>query len=123
MVYGDFKDLAKRIASDKVLRYKAFNIVKTQNMMDIKEVLLLWFINFLIKITAGGTTKNKIKQNDQLGEELHKKLFKKLKWGKVYSPLKDSIRGADLADMQLISKFNEGIWCLLSAIDIISKYA
>ena len=79
MVYGDFKDLAKRIASDKVLRYKAFNIVKTQNMMDIKEVLLLWFINFLIKITAGGTTKNKIKQNDQLGEELHKKLFKKLK--------------------------------------------
>ena len=47
--YGDFKDLAKRIASDKVLGYKAFNVVKTQNMMDIKEVLLLWFINVLIK--------------------------------------------------------------------------
>ena len=26
LVYGDFKDLAKRTASDKVLRYKAFNI-------------------------------------------------------------------------------------------------
>ena len=61
------------------------------------------------KKTAGGTTKNKIKQNDQLGEELHKKLFKKLKKGKVYSPLKDNIQGADLADIQLISKFNEGI--------------
>ena len=28
MAYGDFKDLAKRIASDKVLRNKAFNIAK-----------------------------------------------------------------------------------------------
>ena len=28
MVYGDFKDLARGIAADKVLRYKAFNIAK-----------------------------------------------------------------------------------------------
>ena len=28
MAYGDFKDLAKRIALDKVLRNKAFNIAK-----------------------------------------------------------------------------------------------
>ena len=28
MAYGDFKDLAKRIASNKVLRDKAFNIAK-----------------------------------------------------------------------------------------------
>ena len=28
MAYGDFKDLARRTASDKVLRDKAFNIVK-----------------------------------------------------------------------------------------------
>ena len=28
MAYGDFKDLARRIASDKVLRDKAFNIAK-----------------------------------------------------------------------------------------------
>ena len=27
IAYGDFKDLAKRSASDKILRYKAFNIV------------------------------------------------------------------------------------------------
>ena len=38
MAYGDFKDLAKRTATDKVLRDKAFNIAKIQNMMDIKEV-------------------------------------------------------------------------------------
>ena len=28
MAYGDFRDLAKRVASDKVLRNKAFNIAK-----------------------------------------------------------------------------------------------
>ena len=28
MVYGDFKDLTKRIAADKFLRNKAFNIAK-----------------------------------------------------------------------------------------------
>ena len=38
MAYGDFQDLAKRTATDKVLRDKAFNIAKIQNMMDIKEV-------------------------------------------------------------------------------------
>ena len=31
--------------------------------------------------------------------------------------------GADLADMQLISKFNEGFRFLLCVIDIFSKYA
>ena len=28
MAYGDFKDLAKRTASDKVIRNKVFNIAK-----------------------------------------------------------------------------------------------
>ena len=41
----------------------------------------------------------------------------------VYSRFKDNIWGADLADMQLISKFNKGFRFLLRAIDIISKYA
>ena len=49
MAYGDFKDLKRRTASDKVLRNKAFNIAKNPNMMDVKEELLLWLIRFLIK--------------------------------------------------------------------------
>ena len=32
MAYGDFKDLAKRTASDKVLRDKAFNIGKNSQI-------------------------------------------------------------------------------------------
>ena len=52
MAYGDFKDLTKRTASDKILHNKAFNIAKKKKkkMMDIKKVLLQWLINFLIKI-------------------------------------------------------------------------
>ena len=47
MAYGDFKDLRKRTASDKVLRDKAFDIAK--NLMDIKGGMFLRFTNFLIK--------------------------------------------------------------------------
>ena len=35
----------------------------------------------------------------------------------------DNIWGADLADMQLISKFNIGFRFLLCAVDIYRKYA
>ena len=41
----------------------------------------------------------------------------------VYSGFNDNIWGADLADMQLISKFNKGFRFLLCVIDIFSKYA
>ena len=48
-----------------------------------------------------------------------KKFWKK----RVYSSFKDNIWGADLAVMQLISKFNEGTRFLFCVIDIFSKYA
>ena len=41
----------------------------------------------------------------------------------MYSSFKDNIWGVDLADMQLISKYNRGIGYLLCAIDLFSKYA
>ena len=41
----------------------------------------------------------------------------------VYSRFKDNIWCADLADMQLISKFNKGFRFLLCVIDFFSKYA
>ena len=42
---------------------------------------------------------------------------------KVYSAFKDTIWAADLADMQLISKFYKGFRFLLCVIDIYSKYS
>ena len=46
MAYGDFKDLNRRTFADKVLRDKAFNILKIQNMMDINVDFLQWSIIF-----------------------------------------------------------------------------
>ena len=60
--------------------------------------------------------------NQQLANELHKPIFKKIK-KRVYFSFKDNIWGVDLADMQLISKYNRGIRYLLCAIDLFSKYA
>ena len=61
--------------------------------------------------------------NEQLAEELHKPIIKNFKRRTVYSGFKDNTWGADLADMQLISKFNKGFRFLLCVIDIFSKYA
>ena len=63
-----------------------------------------------------------IPQNEQLADELHKPIIRKFKKRKVYSAFKDNIWGADLADMQLLSKYNKGITFLLCVIDIFSKY-
>ena len=49
MAYGDFKDLARRTAADKMLSVKHLILLKIQNIMDINAELLQWFINFLIK--------------------------------------------------------------------------
>ena len=47
---------------------------------------------------------------------------KKQKKKQYFHNLKTTFGGADLADMQLISKFNKGIRFLLCAIDIYSKH-
>ena len=72
--------------------------------------------------TEGSGVKS-MPQNEQLAEELHKLIIKNFKKRKVYSAFKDNIWGADLADMQLISKFNKEFRFLLCVIDIFNKYA
>ena len=48
--YVIFKYLLRRTAFYKVLRKKDLILLKIQIMMDTKEVLLHWFVKFLIKI-------------------------------------------------------------------------
>ena len=60
------------------------------------------------KSTPGGTFKNEIISNKELAEELHKLIIIKFEKRKVHSPFIDNIWGANLADMQLTSKFNKG---------------
>ena len=61
--------------------------------------------------------------NKELAEELHKSFIRKFDKRKLHSPFIDNIWGADLADIQLIGKFNKWFRFLLCVSDIYSKYA
>ena len=74
-------------------------------------------------LASKSAANNKIKQNQQLAEEVHKPIIRTFWKRRIYSSYKDNIWGADLADMQLISKFNKGIRFLFCVIDIFGKYA
>ena len=78
---------------------------------------------FFDKKSLGRGVNIEAKPNEQLAEQLHKPIIRKFKKRTVYSRSKDNIWGADLADMQLISKFNKRFRFLLCVIDIFSKYA
>ena len=109
-----------------VLRDKAFNIAKNRKYDGYQRGLASTVYKFFDKNTkdSGATLANKsIPLNEQLDEELHKPIIRKFKKREVYSAFKDNIWAADLADMQLISKFNKGFRFLLCVIDIYSKYA
>ena len=84
--------------------------------------MLVWFTNFWLKSSWSGVN---IQANPslQLAQELHKPIIGKFTKRTVYSGSKDNIWGADLSDMQLISKFNKGFRFSLCVIDIFSKYA
>ena len=66
MAYWDFKGLNRRTVSDKLLRDKAFNVVKNPKY-DKYQVGLASMVNqFFNKKTSGGAVKNEIMQNEEL---------------------------------------------------------
>ena len=108
MAYGDFKDIKRRTASDKILRDKAFNIAKNPKYDRYQRGLAFMVYKFFDKksaslkyISASGSgivnnnnnnnNNNKIKQNLLLSEELHKPIIRKCKKRKVYSGFRDNI--------------------------------
>ena len=85
MAYGDFKDLPRRTASDKVLFNKAFNIGKNPKYDGYQRRLASMVYKFFDKRSAlftdkpacGSGVKSKIMSNQQLTEELHKPVIRK----------------------------------------------
>ena len=108
VAYGYFKDLARRTASDKTLRDKAFNIAKNTKYDGYKRGLGSMVDKFFDKMFAGSgvnTHANKSAfNNEKLAKELYNPIIRKLTKRTIYLGFKDNIWGADLADMQLISK-------------------
>ena len=119
MASGDFKVLKRRTQSDKVLKDNAFKIASNPKYDGYQRGLASMVYKFFDKKSKGSG----IRENHQLANELHKPIIRKVRKRKVYSSFKDNIWGVDLADMQLISKYNKGIRYLLCAIDLFSKYA
>ena len=76
MAYGDFKDLKRRKASDKVLRDKAFNIAKCPKYVGYQIGLASIVYKFFDKKSAGGGVNIPLKFNEQLAKELHKPIIR-----------------------------------------------
>ena len=106
--YGDFRDLNRRTAADKVLRDKAFNIAKNPKYDGYQRGLASMVHNVFDKKLQVVLLKLIFLQNKKLAKELKKSIIRKFEIRKVNSPFIRNIWGADLADIQLISKFNKG---------------
>ena len=76
MAYGDFKDLARRTASDKVLRDKELNIAKNPIYDGYQRVISSIVYKFFDKMLKGGGINIPLEFNEQLAEELHKPIIK-----------------------------------------------
>ena len=123
--YSDTKDLTKRIVAEKILKNRAFGYQRGLASMVYKffDKRSASLADKSTKGSGATTLTNKsLSQNQQLAEELHKPIITKFKKRKVHSTFKDNIWSADLADMQLLSKYNKGIRFLLCVIDIFGKY-
>ena len=123
MAYGDFKDLNRKKAADKVSRDKAFNIAKNPKYDEYQRGFASMVYKFFDKRISGSGIKNKNISKKQLSEELQKPVIRKFNKRKVHSPSIDNIWGVDLADMQFISKLNKRFKFLSCVIDIYIKYA
>ena len=87
MTYGDFKDLPRRTAADKVLRHKAFDIAKNSRYGDdgyqrgLGSMVYKSFdkktTSLAYKSAACGAIKNKIMQNKEWTEKLYKPVIRK----------------------------------------------
>ena len=125
MAYGEWKDLARRTQSSKVLKHKAFKILSNPKYDGYERGLASMVYKFFDKKSAGSgvaTLANESMPNYQLANEVHRQIIRKFKRRKVYSSFKDNIWGLDSADMQSLSKWNKRIKCLLFAVDLFSKY-
>ena len=122
MAYGDFKDLTRRELLIEYYVIKHLKIAKIRKYDGYQRGLTLMVYKYFDKKSVGGSIKNEITSNKELAGEVHKPVIRKVIKRKVHLSLIDNIWGADLADTQLISKFNKGLRFLWYVFDIYNKY-
>ena len=75
MAYNKYKDLNRRTQSDKVLKDKAFKITSDLKYNGYERGLASMVYKFFNKKTKG----SRLKENEQLANELYKPIIKKFK--------------------------------------------
>ena len=84
MAYGNFKDLKRRAASDKVLRDKALNIAKNPKYDGYQRGLAYMVYRFFDKkpasfpdksVSGSGVANNEIKRNLELAKDYANQLL------------------------------------------------
>ena len=97
MAYGGLKDLARRTASEKVLRDKAFNIAKNSKYDGYQKVLAPMVYKSFDKKSAGSGVNNEhplyLATPQKLAEELDKPIIRNFIKRTVYSGFRDNIWG------------------------------
>ena len=104
------------------MRDKAFNIAKNLEYDGYEHRLASVVYKFFDEETSGSGLKNENISKKELVKVLHKSIIRYFQKWKVHSSYIDNIWGADLVDLQLVSRFNKGI-CVLSCYWYLSKYA
>ena len=87
MAYGDFKDLKRRTASNKILRNKVFNFAKNPKYDGYQRGLAFMVyklfdkksVSLTDKSVSGSGVKVPSEFNKQLAKELHKSIIRKFK--------------------------------------------
>ena len=127
LTYAGFKNLPRKTTSDKAIRSESFNFAKCPKSDGYQYRLPSIVYMFFNKKASGGAVtradksaiKSKIITNQQLTKYLHKPIIRKSEKCRVCSSFKDNISVADLADAQLISKYNKEI-CFLYVLPCLS---
>ena len=101
-----------------MLRDKAFEIASNRNYDGYERRLASMVFKFFDKKSAWGSDIKSMPNQLQLADELHKPIIRTFERSKVYFLFKDNICGANLDDIQLISKYNKKTMFLLCVIDL-----
>ena len=77
MAYGNYKGLARRTVSDKILRDRTFNIATNPKYDGYQRGLASVVYKFFDKYSSGSGIKNENMSDQQLADVLHKPSIRK----------------------------------------------
>ena len=113
--------LTRRTVFDKTWSDKAFNVAKNSKYDGYQTGLVSVVYKLFDKKTYDSAIGNEYISIQESTEESHKPVIRKFGKREVQPPFVDNTWAADLANMQLKSKFDQRMCIILYVIDIFSN--